>query len=272
MNLKVLKISKENAEFQLINALKTNREKRNHAGFLFEGVRNINNALKYGWDIRSYIYSSHRGMSDWAKNILMKSKAVTHYDVSSEILAKLSDKEEPSELMAIAGIPKDDLEKIRLTKNPLIVIFDRPSSPGNLGTLIRSCDAFGVDGLIVTGHAADVYSPESVRATTGSLFSFPIVRIPSQNFLVPWIEKIKIHFPNLQIIGTDENGSSTIYECDFKKPTIILAGNETSGLSAGYRSLATVVTRIPIQGSASSLNVAVATSIVISEAKRQRGL
>lgn len=270
MDTKILKISKENAEFQLINSLKTNREKRNHMGFLFEGVRNINNAIAYGWSIKAYIYAPQKGVSDWAKQILIKSTAEKHYDVSIDILRKLSDKDEPSELMAIAQIPKDDIKKIPLKDNPLIVIFDRPANPGNLGTLIRSCDAMGVDGLIVTGHATDIYDPEAVRATTGSLFSFPIVRLPSQNALMPWIAMMKEKYPELEIVGTDETGEKTIYEQNFTKPTIILAGNETAGLSTGYREIVDTLVKIPIQGSASSLNVAAATSIVIAEANRQR--
>jgi len=268
--MKVIKITKENAEFQILNALKTNREKRNKLGFLFEGVRNINNAIKYGWKINSFLYSSEKGLSHWASDILKNSKAETHYDFSLKLLEILSNKEETSELLAIAEIPKDDFKKIAIKENPLIVIFDRPSSPGNLGTIIRACDALGVDGLVITGHAVDVYDPETISATTGSLFSLPIVRVQSQKELMEWIEEMKNKYPSLEIIGTDEKGTETIYEHDFKNPTILLAGNEKAGLSAGYKEMADTMVKIPMQGSASSLNVAVATSIILAEVNRQR--
>ncbi|MFA4941428.1 MAG: TrmH family RNA methyltransferase [Patescibacteria group bacterium] len=268
--MKTVKISTENAEFQVINALKTNREKRNHKGFIFEGVRNINNAIKYGWDIKSFFFSSEKGLSGWARNILKNSQAECCYDLSLYLLNILSNKEEPSELLALANISKDNLSKITIKKDLLVVVFDRPSSPGNLGTIIRSCDAIGADGLIITGHAVDVYDPETISATTGSLFSLPIVRLSSQNELELWIQKVKKILPSLEVVGTDENGAETIYEHDFKKPAIILAGSEKWGLSAGYKELADVMVKIPMQGSASSLNVAVATSIIISEVKRQR--
>lgn len=268
--MNVLTIGKENARFQVLHALKTNREKRNHEGFLFEGVRNINNAIASQWNITAFLFSSEKGLSAWAKDILKNSKAETHYDLSRELLDKLSNKEESSELLALAKIPDDDFSKIKMSANPLVVVFDRPSSPGNLGTLIRSCDAMGVDGLIVTGHAVDVYDPVTISATTGSLFSLPIVRTQSQKELLMWIESMRLHYPSLQIIGTDENGSSTIYNHDFKVPTILLAGNEKFGLSAWHKDLAEVMVKIPMQGSASSLNVAVATSVIISEINRQR--
>ena len=268
--MKVIKIGKENAQFQVLNALKTNREKRNHEGFLFEGVRNINNAITYGWNIKAFFYSSEKGLSDWAKDVLKKTEVEIHYDLSQELLTKLSNKEEPSELIALASIPKNDFNNIKTNEDLLVVVFDRPSSPGNLGTIIRSCDALGVDALVITGHAVDVYDTETISATTGSLFSLPIIRLSSQKELEAWVSTIKKDLPDLQIVGTDETGSQTIYEHDFKKPTILLAGNEKWGLSAGYKELADTMVQIPMQGSASSLNVAVATSIVVSEVNRQR--
>jgi 23S rRNA (uridine2479-2'-O)-methyltransferase len=165
---------------------------------------------------------------------------------------------------------RDDLKRIPVGEKLLVVVFDRPSSPGNLGTIIRTCDALGVHGLIMTGHAVDLYDPETISATTGSLFSLPIVRLSSQKELMPWVEEVRAKFPNAEIIGTDEKGSQTIYEHDFKKPTILLAGNEKLGLSAGYKEVADEMVKIPMQGSASSLNVAVATSIIIAEINRQR--
>lgn len=268
--MKTIKIEKENAQFQILNALKTNREKRNKEGFLFEGVRNINNAIKYNWKIKSFFYSSQKGLSNWAISIIKNTKTEVNYDLSIELLKKLSSKEETSEIIALAEIPKDNLNSIKINKTPLIVVFDRPSSPGNLGTIIRTCDALGVDGLIITGHAVDIYDPETISATTGSLFSLPLVRLSSQNELELWITKMRKKYPDLQVVGTDENGSCTVYKNNFNVPTILLAGNEKLGLSAGYKQLVDMMVKIPMQGSASSLNVAVATSIIIYEINRQR--
>src|ERR1017187_6105643 len=178
MKKHILKLTKENAAFQVLNALKTNREKRNKEGFLFEGVRNINHAIQYGWKIKSFLYSSEKGLSGWAAGILERSTADTHYDLSLALLSRLSNKDETSELLAVAEMKKDDLKQIRVGDNLLAVVFDRPSSPGNLGTMIRSCDALGVHGLVITGHAVDLYDPETISASTGSLFSLPIVRVP----------------------------------------------------------------------------------------------
>ncbi len=268
---RVIKIYSENDVFQNIEKLRRSREKRNHLGqFLIEGVRNINNALKYSWPIAAFLYSPEMKLSGWAKDILTSSKAKLHYEIPLALLQKLSGKTETSELLATAEIPKDDFERIHLHNDFLAVVFDRPASPGNLGTIIRSGDAFDINGIVVTGHAVDVYDPETISASTGSLFALPIVRKPSHTNLLPWFAELREQLGELQIIGTDEKGESSVKDADFKKPTILLVGNETWGLSAAYRELCSKTVRIPMQGSASSLNVASATSIILYEAYCQR--
>lgn len=271
MTPKTIKIRSENDIFQILLALKENRQKRQkEKKFIFEGVRNIKNALQSKWKIEAFIFSPERELSHWASGVLRNSQADFHYELPVKLIRKISDKEDISELIAVAYMRSDDPSDITIKENFLSVVFDRPSSPGNLGTLIRSCDALGANGLIITGHAVDLYDPETIRATTGSFFSFPSIRLPSHQELVSWIKSIKKQLPDLQIVATDEIGDKMVYDHDFKKPTILLVGNEKAGLSAAYKEMADTVVKIPIQGFASSLNVACATSIILYEIDRQR--
>jgi TrmH family RNA methyltransferase len=268
---KAIKIRSENDIFQILLALKGNRQKRQkEKKFIFEGVRNIKNALESDWKIEAFIFSSEKELSRWASGVLRDSQAVLHYDLPLELLKKLSDKEDVSELIVMAHMRSDDLDSIPVRENFLAIVFDRPSSPGNLGTLIRSGDALGASGIVVTGHSVDLFDPETIRATTGSFFSFPFLRLSSHQELVSWVEALKKKMPNLQIIATDETGDESVYDHDFKKPTILLVGNEKTGLSVAYKEMADAVVKIPIQGFASSLNVACATSIMLYEINRQR--
>ena len=173
-------------------------------------------------------------------------------------------------MLAVVAMPEDELERIQIKDDMLVVVFDRPASPGNLGTIIRSCDALGADALIITGHAVDLYDPETISSTTGSFFAVPTVRLPSQKELLPWIETVKQRIGSVHIVGSDEKGEAAIDEHDFTQPTILVVGNETWGMSAGYRELCDAIVKIPIYGSASSLNVACATSILLYEIDRQR--
>lgn len=267
----VVKIYSENNDFQYAETLSRKREKRQkQREFFVEGVRPINQALKYRWPIRAFLYTREKPLSDWAENILRESRARTHYELPGPLHAKLSNKSEPSELIALVTMPDDDLRRIPVGDDMLIVVFDRPASPGNLGTIIRSCDAFGADGLIITGHSVDLYDPETISASTGSLFAVPTVRLPSHKELLPWFEEVRQRIGPFHIVGSDEKGERLPEQHDFTRPTILVVGNETWGMSAAYRELCDTVVNIPIQGSASSLNVANATSILLYEAKRQR--
>ncbi len=268
---RITRIYSENNAFQHVDTLRRKREKRGrHREFFVEGVRPINQALAYGWTIRAFLYSRDRPLSDWAEEILAGSRAATHFELPLPLLERLSNKAEPSELLAVVAMPDDDLARIPLRDDLRVVIFDRPASPGNLGTIIRSCDAFGVDGLVITGHAVDLYDPETISATTGSLFALPAVRVPAPADLAPWFERIRRAIGPFQIVGTSARADLDVADRDLTGPTILVLGNETRGLSAGFKALCDVLVTIPIGGSATSLNVASAASILLYEQDRQR--
>jgi TrmH family RNA methyltransferase len=268
---RTLWIPTENADYQYLETLCRNRTKRQREReFFVEGVRAINLALHHGWPITAFAYAPERRLSDWARGILARSTAAIHAELPAHLMEQLSQKEEASELLAVVAMPDDTLDTITIGAVPLVLVFDRPVSPGNLGTLIRSADAFGADGVIITGHSCDLYDPETIRASTGSLFAVPSVRLPSHMVLLPWLAQLRAAHPLLQVVATDEHGERDAQRHDFTLPTVLLLGNETWGLSAAYRELADTSVRIPIGGDASSLNVAVAGSILLYEVTRQR--
>ncbi|MBS4198330.1 hypothetical protein KHA93_01480 [Bacillus sp. FJAT-49732] len=270
---KIISVNNENNDFQKFEVIKKNRNKRHkYKEFFVEGVRNINEAINNNWDIRAYLYSPQKPLSNWGKNILAQSNAEIHYELQANLMEKISDKEDTSELIAIVAIPEDDFSRIPVSEKMLIVVFDRPSNRGNLGSIIRSCDALGCQGLIMTGHAVDLYDPETIRATMGSFFNVPTIRISSPNEVKNWADSLRQTYPELQIVGTSATGSEEIYYCDFSKPTILLVGNETQGLSHFYKDICDRMINIPMYGSASSFNVACATSIMLYEVSRQRQL
>jgi tRNA G18 (ribose-2'-O)-methylase SpoU len=270
---KALKITKENSSFQYFEVLKRNRNKRyKHGEFFVEGVRNINEAVRNGWEISSFLYSGERRLSDWARDILENVKTGALYELSQNLMDKLSGKEDTSELLAIVKMKEDNLSRIELNENPLIVVIDRPSKRGNLGTLIRSCDALGCNGLIMTGHAVDLYDPETVISSVGTIFSLPALRLPSHKEVYDWVQDLKGNYPDLQVVGSSAGGDRLINQCDFTKPTVLLLGNETMGLSRNYKDMCDIIARIPIDGAASSLNVSCAASIMLYEIRRQRCL
>lgn len=265
------RVTTRNAWFQQWEALLGNRTKRQRAGeFLVQGVRPITMAVRYGWQIRALLYDADAPPSGWARETL-DAVRTTKVAVSSELMHELGGKTDTvPELLAVVGLPADDLARIPAGPGLFAVVFDRPTSPGNIGTLVRSADAFGASGVIVTGHAADVYDPKAVRASTGSLFSVPVVRVPSHRPVLEWVEATRTGGVAVRLVGTDESGERDIAQFDFARPTLVLVGNETTGLSAAWRDACDDVVRIPMAGAASSLNAATAASIVLYESARQR--
>jgi TrmH family RNA methyltransferase len=264
-------VTSRDARFQQWQALLGNRAKRQRSGeFMVQGVRPITLAVRQGCQIRALLYDADRAASRWARETL-DAVAATQVAVSADLMHELGGKTDASpELLAVVALPEDDLARIPVGPGMLTVVFDRPASPGNIGTLIRSADAFGASGVIVTGHAADVYDPKSVRASTGSLFSVPVVRVPSHRPVLAWAEAIRAGGTGVRLVGTDEKGDRDVADIDLTQPTVLLVGNETAGLSAAWRDACDHLARIPMLGTASSLNAATAASVVLYESARQR--
>lgn len=268
---RTVRVPNQNADFQFLETLRRNREKRSKSGaFFVEGVRPISQALAHGWAFRALAYSDDRPPSKWAREVLDQANAETHYVLPGPLLAGLSDRNEGSELLAVLDIPADDPARIPTPPDLRAVVFDRPGSPGNLGSVIRSIDALGGHGLIVLGHAVDVYDPEVIRASTGSFFAVPVVRLAGAAQLATWLEQVRAGLGPVQLVGASEDGALAASRHDFRRPTVLAMGNETHGLSRALLDLCDATVQIPMTGSASSLNVAAATSILLYELDRQR--
>ncbi|ONI68629.1 rRNA methyltransferase [Kribbella sp. ALI-6-A] len=264
------RVSSRNARFQVWQALLSNRNKRQRAGeFIVQGVRPINLAVEHGWTINTLIQDASRPLSQWARDLMQSHRDAERVLMAPELLAELTEKD-AAEVVAVVAMPPDSLDRIPVGPDFLGVVFDRPTGPGNIGSIIRSADAFGADGFIVTGHAADVYDPKAVRASTGSLFALPAVRVPSQREVMEWVAAQRAAGVPIVVVGTDEHGSVDVFDFDLTQPTLLLVGNETSGLSAAWKELADELVRIPMTGAASSLNAANAATAVLYEAARQR--
>lgn len=267
------RISSRNATFQQWQALLGNRTKRHRAGeFIVQGVRPISVALQHDWEFTALLRPMHARPTRWAEEV-WRTATGRRFELPEELLAELAerDTEEPPELVAVVRMPPDSLDRLMDSPaTPLITVFDRPSGPGNIGTLIRSLDAFGGTGLIVSGHAADPYDPRAVRASTGSIFSVPVVRVPSADEVLSWIAIQRESGVPITVFGTDEGGETNLRAIDLAGPSVVVIGNETRGMSRAWREASDQLISIAMVGSASSLNAATAGSIVLHEALQQR--
>lgn len=258
---------RRNDTFQQWSALATNRSKRHRTrSFLVQGVRPLDLAVANHWPLRALLHTAGP-RSRWAEEVLAGPTVAQRVQLTPELLAELGGKDDGApEIVGVATIPDDRLDRLGSAPT-LVVVADRPSSPGNLGSLIRSADALGADGVIITGHAVDPYDPRVVRASRGSLFALPTVRAGSADEVVAWAGR---RSPALQLVGAGETGTVDAWDHDFRPPTAVVVGNEAAGMSRGWTEACGTTVRIPMVGSASSLNAAVAGSVVLYEAARQR--
>ncbi len=264
--------SLKNDKVKLVRGVMANRRRRTQEGLFFiEGVHAITAAYAHGWDIRWLIACPEKAQTDWARDIIARTPAERLLEVNAYVHGELSDREAPSELMALVAMREDDLSRIPVRPDLLVLLLDRPHSPGNLGSVIRSADALGAHAVIVTGHAADIYDPKAVRASMGSLFALPALRVPRHEALEDWLTAMRRKLGVVQVVATSSRAETPIYAHDLTVPTVIAIGNEARGISTYFELLCDSFVTIPMsQSVATSLNASVAASIVLYEARRQR--
>lgn len=279
MLARVIRVDAEDGVFQHLERLKQSRHERHRCReFFVEGVKAITQARRHRWPIRSLVYPTARPLSSWARETLAATPEAARIEVSAPLMERLSEKHQTSDLVAVVGMPPDSPQRIRLGDAALVAVFDRPASPGNLGSIIRSCHALGADGLIVTGPGTDIYHPVTVRASMGSLFALPTVRLASHHEVGRWVGDLATTLgPDdrgrpIQIVGTSGGAALPAAAADLTQPTVLVLGNEAEGLTPAYRELCDLLVRVPMHGEADSINVACAAAVVLYEVDRQRRL
>ena len=260
--MKKLLISTKNAEYQVIQALKQNRVKRSRANEVFvEGIESIKQAVSAGLEITRVIVQAKRKLSDWGRNLIADSHA-TLIEMSPDLYAELCDREEPSEMLITAKFTPLALADLLLPEKPFVLIFDRPSDHGNLGSLIRSANSFNVDAILLLGHAIDPHDPKVIRASLGGIFHSKVIHIESMQEMEDWIAAQKKK-NGMTIIGSDSAGSVHLTERHLSTPIALVLGNEAKGMSVALKNLCDQVVSIPLSGAVNSLNVACAGSILL---------
>lgn len=255
-------ITKANDTFQILTALKGNRQKRNEWGEIFiEGIEALKQALQSPRvKPKRVITAESAKLSDWAKKLLDSGIFPEHIRLGEKLFGELSDRSEPSELMATVSCERTLLPELKLPHHPFLVIFDRPSDFGNLGALLRSANGFGVDAFIIHGHGVDPFDPKVIRSSMGAVFHTPVVQVDAFRDLAQWLGGLK-EGCGLQVVGTDSGGESL--PNSLGRPVALVMGNEARGMSVNLKTLVDRVVRIPIGGNVNSLNVACAGSILM---------
>jgi len=244
------------------------RRPRDDAGvFLVEGYREIRRALEKNVRLQELYFSSAWFLGENEPALIEQAVAAGAqvFELSKEAFAKVAYRERPDGLLAVAPQWKKTLSDLPLGPEPFLLIVEAIEKPGNLGTILRSADAAGVDGVIVCDPVTDIFNPNVVRSSTGVLFSVPVAVSESEP-VRSWLRERKI-----RAVATTPAATQLHTEADLRGSIAIVMGSEQYGLSEYWLKESDAQVRIPMAGQADSLNVAMATIITLFEAVRQRG-
>jgi len=230
--------------------------------FIIEGFREVSLALEAKVLIKElYICRDFLDRSKQEKLLKQKNKL---FEVSPRVYEKIAYGKRREGLIAIGQRPEHKLSDIKLSATPLLVVAEGIQKPGNLGAILRTIDASAVDGLVVADPGIDLYNRHLIRSSLGTVFNRPPVTATSKEIL-NWLKK-----NNITIVCAHPEGSSVYTSVDFRKPTALVVGSEEKGVSDFWRDQAEALVAIPMRGKADSLNVSVATAVLVFEALRQR--
>jgi TrmH family RNA methyltransferase len=248
-----------------IKALTQKKGREETGTFMAEGLKLVIDALELGWTIRTLVYAKAAKEKPLVQQVAAKTVAAGGLvlEVNEKVISSVTRRDNPQMVVGIFDQRWKPLRDIRPTEGQTYVALDRVRDPGNLGTIIRTADAAGASGVILVGDCTDPFSLETVRATMGSVFAIPVARATVDEFLA-WKKNA-----GADVVATHLAGSVDYRTIDYsKKPTIILMGNEQSGLPPELANKADKLARIPQQGRADSLNLAIATAVMLFEARR----
>ncbi len=247
------------------------RRPRDEAGvFLVEGYREIRRALEKRVALRELYYSPEWFLGENEPALLREAETAGAqlFELTKDAFAKVAYRERPDGLLAVAPQWRTQLADLKLGggagRDPFLLVVEAIEKPGNLGTILRSADAAGCDAVIVCDPVTDIFNPNVVRASTGVLFSVPLVVSESAEVLA-WLRERKV-----RTVATTPAGQTLYTSADLRGPLAVIMGSEQYGLSEFWLKNADLPVRIPMAGQADSLNVAMATIITLFEAVRQR--
>jgi len=248
-----------------IKALSLKKTRDETKSFMAEGLKLVIDALDLGWTIRTLIYSKGAKGKPLVEKVAARTVAAGGLvlEVSEKVMASVTRRENPQMVAGVFEQRWNALKDVRPSGSETWVALDRVRDPGNLGTIIRTADAAGASGVILVGDCTDPFSMETVRATMGSLFAVPLVKTTPADFL-RWKKD-----SGARLVATHLAGAVDYRTIDYRsKPVVLMMGNEQSGLPDDLAAAADALARIPQVGRADSLNLAVATGVMLFEVRR----
>jgi RNA methyltransferase, TrmH family len=256
--------SRANPTIKALRALRRRKDRDQQQRCLVEGIRAITEAVQLAAPIEQLVVARELLSSTFAQT-LVTTFSQQHgrlLEVSADVLASLSEREHPQGLLAVVTTRLARLSDLQLTPAAIVPVLNDVADPGNLGTIMRSADAVGAQALILIGDSTDPFDPATMRAAMGALFNLQIVRCSWPEFQA-WQQQ-----QGAFLLGTSDRAAVDYRHVPAARPLLLMMGSERHGLSDEQFAACNAVARIPMRGRSDSLNLAVATSVLLYELTR----
>ena len=236
------------------------RERKKQGLFVIEGKKEIQLAIKAGYELKSTLYIT----DEYEETFENQHYGFEIIQVTPEVYRKIAYRGSTEKIIAIAKTKFHEFSELKLSKNPLILIAEGIEKPGNIGAMLRTADAAKIDAVILADPKADIYNPNVIRSSIGCLFTNQVVTGKTKEIIAFLNQK------NINIYAATLQNSNVYIEEDYSKPTAIVVGTEATGLTSEWRENAKQNINIPMKGEIDSMNVSVSAAILLYEALRQR--
>jgi TrmH family RNA methyltransferase len=259
--------SRQNDQVKNLVKLRERKYRDRQKCFLIEGLRELGHAIGSGYEVETIYYCPEYFPSAQHETFIAdrcENNSPVLVRMSEDAFSKAAYREGPDGIIAIAKQQSHSIQQLDLPAAPLLLILEGIEKPGNLGAILRSADGAGADAVILVDCVLDLYNPNAIRSSQGLVFALPIV-CTEQAYLSEWLTKHQI-----QTVATTPDTQSLHWDIDYKKPTALLFGSESDGLTDFWLHHTNERIRISMAGRADSLNVAAAAAVCLYEAKRQR--
>jgi TrmH family RNA methyltransferase len=248
-----------------IRGLALPKNRKESGLFLAEGLKLVADAVEAGWTIRTLVHASKIANQPLVRRLAetAHAKGGGVIAVSEAVLEKISRRDNPQTVLGVFEQRLTAADSIHPAGNDVWVALEAVRDPGNLGTIVRTADAVGARGVILVGNTVDPFSVEAVRATMGSIFAVPLARLRIADFA-----RLARRWPG-PVVGTHLAGKTDYRAIDYRGPVLLVMGGEQAGLTPDAAGLCKTLTRIPMAGKADSLNLAIATAVMLFEIRRE---
>jgi TrmH family RNA methyltransferase len=258
--------SAQNPRVKAAAALRDRRDRERRNRTLIDGAREILRAIRADVGIEELFVLPEACRTADCREVLEEAgrRGLRRIDVGPRAFEKLAFGERAEGVVAVATPPPHRLEDLRLASDPLVVVLEGVEKPGNLGAILRSADGAGADAVIVAGSGTDLFNPNAIRASVGTIFHVPVAAAPVEEVLA-WLREGR-----LRLVAARGDGSRGYTSVDLRGPLAVILGSEAGGLTDAWSGADVEPVALPMHGVADSLNVSVAAAVLLYEARRQR--